>query len=91
MMLPKKEKHTYLAGGKRWVENNLALVLFKHHCHNKFLHKVTYVKVIQVKLFFQRKRKIIKSIFQRIPMSGSLPLHEREEAEIQYTHPDHST
>ena len=40
------ETYMYLAGGKRWVDNNLALVLFKHHCLNRFLHKVTYVKVI---------------------------------------------
>ena len=46
MILPKKSKHTYLAGGKRWVDNNLTLVLFKHHCLNRFLHKVTYVKAI---------------------------------------------
>ena len=43
-----KERKTYmyLARGKRWVENNLTLVLFKHHCLNRFLHKVTYVKAI---------------------------------------------
>ena len=41
-----RETYMYLAGGKRWVENNLALVLFKHHCLNRFLHKVTYVKEI---------------------------------------------
>ena len=46
MLLPKKAKHTYLAGGKRWVDNNLALVLFKNHYLNRFLHKVTYVKAI---------------------------------------------
>ena len=42
-----KESETYmfLAGGKRWVNNNLVLVLFKHHWLNKFLHKVTYVNV----------------------------------------------
>ena len=60
-----KESETYMylaGGGKRWVSNNFALVLFKNHCHNRFLHKVTYVKAIQVKLFFQRKRNIIKSI-----------------------------
>ena len=45
MMLPKKAKHTYLVGGKRWVENNLTLVLFKHHWLNKCLHKVTYVNL----------------------------------------------
>ena len=49
------ETYMYLAGGKRWVDNNLALVIFKHHYHNRFLHKVTYVKAIQVKLFFQIK------------------------------------
>ena len=40
-----KERKTYmyLAGGKRWVANNLALVLFKHHWLNRCLHKVTYV------------------------------------------------
>ena len=74
----KPNMYMYLFGGKRWVDNNLALVLFKHHCHNRFLHKVTYVKAIQVKLFFQRKRNIIKSIFQIIPVSVNLPLHERE-------------
>ena len=42
----KRNMYMYLFGGKRWVDNNLALVLFKHHCHNKFLHKVTYVKAI---------------------------------------------
>ena len=36
----------YLVGGKRWVENNVALVLFKHHYLNRFLHKVTYVKAV---------------------------------------------
>ena len=43
-----KERKTYmyLAGGKRWVDNNLALVLFKNHCLNIFMHKVTYVKAI---------------------------------------------
>ena len=40
------ETYMYLEWGKRWVDNNLALVLFKHHCLNRFLHKVTYVKVI---------------------------------------------
>ena len=34
----------YLVGGKRWVDINLALVLFKNHYLNRFLHKVTYVK-----------------------------------------------
>ena len=43
-----KESETYmsLAGRKRWVDNNLSLVLFKHHCLNIFLHKVPYVKSI---------------------------------------------
>ena len=43
-----KESKTYmyLVGGKRWVTNNLALVLFKHHWLNRCLHKVTYVKAI---------------------------------------------
>ena len=40
------ETYMYLEGGKRWVDNNLALVLFKHHYLNIFLHKVTYVKAI---------------------------------------------
>ena len=40
------ETYMYLAGGKRWVDNNLALVLFKHRCLNTFLHKLTYVKAI---------------------------------------------
>ena len=35
----------YLVGGKRWVANNLALVLFKHHWLNRCLHKVKYVNV----------------------------------------------
>ena len=47
MMFPKKVKHTCTwRGGKRWVDNNLDLVFFKHHCLNIFLHKVTYVKAI---------------------------------------------
>ena len=33
----------YRARGKRWVDSNLALVLFKHHYLNIFLHKVTYI------------------------------------------------
>ena len=43
-----KESETcmYLAGGRRWIDNNLALVLFKHHYHNRFPHKVKYVKYI---------------------------------------------
>ena len=43
-----KESKTYmyLVGGKRWVDNSFALVLFKHHCINRFLHKVTYLKDI---------------------------------------------
>ena len=40
------ETYMYLAGGKRWVENNFSLVFFKHHYLNRFLHKVTYVKEI---------------------------------------------
>ena len=40
------ETYMYLVGGKRWVANKLALVLFKHHYLNIFLHKVTYVKAI---------------------------------------------
>ena len=47
MMFKKKsETYMYLEGGKRWVNNNLVLVLFKHYWLNRFLHKVTYVKVI---------------------------------------------
>ena len=47
MMFPKKVKHTCTwRGGKRWVDNNLDLVFFKHHCLNRFLHQVTYVKEI---------------------------------------------
>ena len=36
----------YLARGKRWVDNKLAFVIFKHHRLNRFLHKVTNVKEI---------------------------------------------
>ena len=39
------ETYMYLVGGKRWVDNNLVLVLFKHHCLNRFLHKVTYMSM----------------------------------------------
>ena len=42
----KQNMYMYLFWAKMWVDNNLALVLFKHHCHNRFLHKVTYVKEI---------------------------------------------
>ena len=41
----KSEIYMYLAGGKRWVDNNLALVLFKHQCLNRFLHKVTHMSI----------------------------------------------
>ena len=43
-----KERKTYmyLVGGKRWVDNNLALVIFERHWINRLLHKVTYVKAI---------------------------------------------
>ena len=47
-VVKESETYMYLAGGKRWVDNNLALVLFKHHCLNRFLHKVTYVKAIHM-------------------------------------------
>ena len=39
------ETYMYLARGKRWVGNNLTLVLFKHQWINGFLHNVTYVNV----------------------------------------------
>ena len=35
----------YLLARQRWVDNNLTLVLFKHHCLNRFLHKVTYMSM----------------------------------------------
>ena len=41
----KRKTYMYLAGGKRWVGNNLMLVLFKHQWLNGFLHNVTYVNV----------------------------------------------
>ena len=42
-----KERETYMyLVGERWLTQNLDLVLFKHHCLNRFLHKVTYVKAI---------------------------------------------
>ena len=46
-----RETYMYLAGGKRWVGNNLALVLFKHQWLNGCLHNVTYVngRLIQIK------------------------------------------
>ena len=46
MMFSKKPNIYAPGGGKRWVGNNLALVLFKNHYLNRFLHKLTYVKVI---------------------------------------------
>ena len=53
------ETYMYLVGGKRWVDNNLALVLFKNHCLNIFLHKVTYVKAIHKRT--KRKHQIKES------------------------------
>ena len=55
----KRNMYMYLFGGKRWVDNNLALVLFKHHCHNMFLHKVTYMskRYVSYIMIFPNKAK----------------------------------
>ena len=54
-----KERETYMypSGGKKWVDNNLALVLFKHHYLNRFLYKVTYMSKLYINLQKNTKRK----------------------------------
>ena len=43
------ETYMYLVGGKRWVSNNLALVLLKHQWLNGSQYNVTYVNADNTK------------------------------------------
>ena len=45
-MYKESETYMYLAGVKRWVENNLSLVLVKNHYLNIFLHKVIDISML---------------------------------------------